>query len=62
MIVLDTHTLVWWVAGQSELSGVAKMYIDNALKNNDVIVSSISAWEIAMLVSHGRLALAMDVE
>ncbi len=62
MIVLDTHTLVWWVAGQSELSRTAKRHIEKELANGEVLVSSISAWEIAMLVNHGRLELAMEVE
>jgi PIN domain nuclease of toxin-antitoxin system len=62
MIVLDTHTLVWWVAGQSELSKAAKNAIEKDIAKDEVLVSSISAWEIALLVEHGRLVLAMDVE
>jgi PIN domain nuclease of toxin-antitoxin system len=61
MIVLDTHTLVWWVSGLSDLSKTAKTIIDKELLKGEVIVSSISAWEIAMLVDHGRLVLAMEV-
>lgn len=34
---------------------------DNA-KTGEILVSSISAWEIAMLVERGRLQLTMDVE
>lgn len=62
MIVLDTHTLVWWVARQAELSKPAKNAIEKDLVRSEVMVSSISAWEIAMLVDHGRLVLAMDVD
>jgi PIN domain nuclease of toxin-antitoxin system len=60
MIVLDTHTLVWWVAGHAELSKTAKTIIDKELAKGEVVVSSISAWEIAMLVAHGRLTLTMQ--
>lgn len=63
MIVLDTHALVWWIGGDaSRLSSAARNAIDVALIGDGVVASSISAWEIAMLVSKGRLSLAMDVE
>ena len=63
MIVIDTHILVWWVSGVETLSTAAKKAIKNTLSNGgEVLVSSISAWEIAMLVEKGRLVLSMDVE
>ena len=61
MIVLDTHALVWWVTGDPTLSKKAKAAIARELDGGDIIVSSISAWEIAMLVNHERLLLSMDV-
>ncbi|MBB3048930.1 PIN domain nuclease of toxin-antitoxin system [Litorivivens lipolytica] len=62
MIVLDTHTLIWWVNGDKQLSTNAKKAIESELPDGQVFVSSISAWEIAMLVSKGRLALTMDID
>ena len=63
MIVLDTHVLVWWASGDAELSSAAAQAIDETLANSeDVIVSCISAWEIAMLIQKGRLVFSMDVE
>lgn len=63
MIVIDTHVLVWWVSGDKSLSTTAAKAIKNTLANNsEVIVSSISAWEISMLIEKGRLILSMDVE
>lgn len=63
MYVLDTHTLIWWVSGDSRLSASARMTIETARAAGDVlIVSSITAWEIAMLVDKGRLQLTMDVD
>ena len=63
MIVLDTHALVWWVNGDSRLSTPAKSAIDDVLEQGGrVLVSAISAWEIAMLVVRGRIALAMDLD
>ena len=61
MIVLDTHALVWWVAGDSTLSKKAKAAIERELSGGEIIVSAISAWEIAMLVKREKLVLSMDV-
>ncbi|NPT41299.1 PIN domain-containing protein [Paraburkholderia sp. 1N] len=61
MIVLDTHTLVWWVTGDSTLSKKAKTAIAHEMAGGEILVSAISAWEIAMLVERERLLLSMDV-
>lgn len=63
MIVLDTHVLLWWVSGSDELSVAAKKAIKRTLtQGSELIVSSISAWEISMLIDKERLILSMDVE
>ncbi|WP_175691868.1 type II toxin-antitoxin system VapC family toxin, partial [Burkholderia anthina] len=62
MIVLDTHALVWWVAGDPSLSKKARSAIDRARAEGTLAASAISAWEIAMLVRNDRLALTMDVD
>lgn len=62
MIVLDTHAWVWWVNDPQELSPAANRAIDTAREENAIYVSSISAWEVALLVAKGRLQLTMDVE
>lgn len=64
MIVLDTHTLVWWVNGSTELSQAARKVIESEhhQENGLILVSSISAWEIAMLVDRGRLSLTMTLD
>lgn len=61
MIVLDTHSLVWWVGGDPLLSEPALEAIERERSGGEIIVSSISAWEIAMLVQRERLVLSMDV-
>lgn len=60
MIVLDTHTLVWWVSSDPLLSRKAKASIEKELDGGQILVSSISAWEIAALVARERLVLSMD--
>ncbi len=62
MILLDTHTLIWWVNGKDdELSPAAMAAIEAELRGGEVVLSSITAWEVAMLVKRGRVAFSMDV-
>jgi PIN domain nuclease of toxin-antitoxin system len=62
VIVLDTHALVWWAGGGDELSAAARAAIERESSEGQIIVSAISAWEIAMLVEREKLVLTMDVE
>jgi PIN domain nuclease of toxin-antitoxin system len=61
VIVLDTHTLIWWVNGDSRLSERAAEAITDNLAGDGVVASSISAWELAVLVDKGKLELNLDV-
>lgn len=62
MIVLDTHVLLWWASGHTgQLTAAAQRAIADELRDGQIRVSSISAWELAMLVAHGRIELSMDV-
>lgn len=60
MIVLDTHAWIWWVSSPEFLSETAKQVIDEAVTERNIFISSISAWEVAILVSRGRLKLTMS--
>lgn len=63
MIVLDTHALIWWISEDPRLASSAKAAIESTLTGNGrVMVSAISAWELALLVERGRVALAMELE
>lgn len=62
MIVLDTHVWVWWVSESGELPRRVKKLIDTSAIEHPIQISSISAWEIAMLVKKGRLQLTMSAE
>ncbi|HEX2770114.1 MAG TPA: type II toxin-antitoxin system VapC family toxin [Geobacteraceae bacterium] len=61
MIVLDTHAWVWWVSNPEMLSDTARQAIDDAVRRRELFISTISAWEVAMLVEKERLSLALDV-
>ena len=60
MIVLDTHAWIWWVGSPMLLSETAKGIIDGAVAEKNVFISAISTWEVAILVSRGRLKLTMS--
>lgn len=63
MVVLDTHILVWWCDDDERLSVKAKGRINAALESEEeILLSSITAWEVSMLVSKNRLTLTMDVD
>ena len=62
MIVLDTHAWIWWVASPDEISRAAGEEIDRAMEREEILISSISCWEIALLVRKGRLELTIPVE
>ena len=58
MIVLDTSALLYWTLDPAELTLNAEKAIANADK---VVVSSISVWEIALKVKHGKLILPLTM-
>jgi len=57
VILLDTHVLVRYLMGDKKLGRRAITTIDKALPLDEVFVSAISFWEVAMLVEKGRLEL-----
>ena len=61
MIVIDTHVLVWWINQSDNLSPKAQKCIQNEIKTSAILVSSISVWEICMLVNRGKIKLSMDI-
>lgn len=58
-LLLDTHVLLWWVDGGSELSALQRRAIGRSA--NQVWVSVASAWEMAIKASLGKLRLASPV-
>ncbi|HWF14211.1 MAG TPA: type II toxin-antitoxin system VapC family toxin [Candidatus Acidoferrales bacterium] len=56
--VLDTHTVLWYLENSKELSGVARITIEDAVRDaRDVHVSAISLVETVYLVERRRLPL-----
>lgn len=57
MILLDTHILVRYAAGDRKLGKRAVAAIEKSLRAGALYVSAISFWEIAMLALKGKLRL-----
>jgi len=60
-LLLDTHVLVWLLEDSARISGQTYALIEQAADQDQLFVSAITPWEIAMLVAKGRLRLARDV-
>ena len=58
-LLLDTHTLIWFITDNDKLSSLAKQNIEN--KQNNCFVSIASFWEIGIKHSLGRLDLNSDL-
>lgn len=58
-LLLDTHALLWWLAGDVSLSGPARAAI--ADEGNTVFVSAASAWQIATKHRIGKLPGASGI-
>ena len=61
LVLLDTHAWVWLLNGDPKLNPKAVKAIERSLSEEAVLLSAISPWEVAMLVSKGRLTLDRDV-
>jgi PIN domain nuclease of toxin-antitoxin system len=58
-LLLDTHALLWWLSDDPSLSEVARAAI--ATPETDVAVSAVSAWEISIKSSLGKLTAPDDL-
>ena len=54
-LLLDTCTFLWTITGSSSLSARARTIIADPA--NEVLLSVVSAWEIAVKCERGRLAM-----
>ncbi|HEY3778162.1 MAG TPA: type II toxin-antitoxin system VapC family toxin [Rhizomicrobium sp.] len=63
-LLLDTHALLWWLAGDATLSAAARKAISD--EGNGIFVSAASAWEIATKHRLGKLpgaaAIVADID
>ena len=62
MILLDTHVLVWAVEASPRLSRQAASEIRRARLHGGLAVSAITVWELAFLLTRGRIRAYGSVE
>ena len=58
-LLLDTHTLIWYLEGDPQLSNTAKKQLDN--RNEQRCVSAVSIWEMAIKINLGKLEIKMPL-
>ncbi len=58
-LLLDTHTLLWWLTDDLSLTNRARSAIGRTA--NSILVSAASAWEIGTKVRLGKLPAANDL-
>jgi len=59
-LLLDTHALLWFQAGDRRVSRTARQAMEAA--DAELIVSAASVWEMAIKASLGRLRLPYEVD
>jgi PIN domain nuclease of toxin-antitoxin system len=58
--LLDTHALLWFIAGDKQLPGPIKELISDI--HQPCYVSIASLWEVTIKIRTGRLQLGMSLE
>jgi PIN domain nuclease of toxin-antitoxin system len=56
-LLLDTHTFLWFIDGDTALSPYARQLIED--RTNERLLSIASLWEMAIKASLSRLTLAL---
>jgi len=54
-LLLDTHTFLWFIGGDANLTAHARQLIENT--GNEKLVSIASLWEMSIKASIGRMRL-----
>jgi PIN domain nuclease of toxin-antitoxin system len=59
-LLLDTHTFLWWLADHPQLGKKARDVI--ADEHNDVFVSAVTGWEIAIKRALGKISAPKNLD
>jgi PIN domain nuclease of toxin-antitoxin system len=60
-VLLDTHVWWWWITGEPGPSPAQKRILARISPEAPALLSDISLWEVATLVSLGRLAVTVPL-
>ena len=58
-ILLDTHALLWWLAGDDRLPTASREQIEDP--GNRVLASAVNAWEVSIKRALGKLQAPNDL-
>jgi PIN domain nuclease of toxin-antitoxin system len=58
-LLLDTHTALWWLAGDPRIAGDAERQLSD--ETNRVLLSAAVIWEVAIKRSLGKLQAPVDL-
>ncbi len=62
-LLLDTHVALWLDSGDDRLRASTRALIDDCWQDGGtILLSAVTAWEIALLVDTGRIDLDIPVE
>jgi PIN domain nuclease of toxin-antitoxin system len=62
-LLLDTHIALWLDSGNDRLRSSTRALIDDCWQNGGtILLSAVTAWEIALLVDTGRIELDLPVD
>jgi PIN domain nuclease of toxin-antitoxin system len=56
-LFLDTNALIWTLNDEADLGPRARQRVEDALRDNRLLASAMSFWEVAMLVAKKRIVL-----
>ena len=59
-VLLDTHTFLWWIANNKQLSNTSRNIIGDG--QNELFLSVASGWEMAIKARLGKLELPENLE
>ncbi len=59
-ILLDTHTLIWFLQGNNQLGEKNKMILTNP--ENTKFLSIVSIWEMALKINSGKLIISQPLQ
>jgi PIN domain nuclease of toxin-antitoxin system len=58
-VLLDTHTFLWWINNDKRLSSAVYDIMSDS--NNELFLSTVSGWEIAIKAQIGKLTMPSNL-
>ncbi|MBT9587032.1 type II toxin-antitoxin system VapC family toxin [bacterium] len=56
--LIDTHVALWWADDSPRLAARHRAILENG--SNEIVLSSVSVWEVAIKAAQGKLILPLE--